>query len=124
MTTAASESVVSTRAQHTPGPWTFSVGEGGDNLSIRAGDTAVVAGCGCCGSPWTDHKRAGANARLIAAAPDMLAALKGIMADTCDLEPAYCADLVPETRDLIRAAIAKATGARVTDDPLTGTAST
>ena len=67
--------------QYTEGPWKALVDKGGDNLSVTAldGDVTVIGGCGCCGSPWTDEDCAEANARLIAAAPDLLRALEDIL---------------------------------------------
>jgi hypothetical protein len=65
-------------AKHTPGPW-IAVPNGGDDEDIRAllvgkndqyGDFTTIADCR---SRWIPDEEA--NARLIAAAPDMLAAL-------------------------------------------------
>jgi hypothetical protein len=59
---------------HTPGPWTSEVDdETGDCFKLKADDgTVLIGGCGCCGSPWMNGPYE-ANARLIAAAPDLLA---------------------------------------------------
>ncbi len=65
---------------YTKGPWVSSVDESGCNLTVKAGDVDIVGGCGCCGSPWTDEESAKANASLIAAAPDLLEALKEVLA--------------------------------------------
>lgn len=52
-----------------------------------------------------------ANARLIAAAPDLLAALEALMRwETCDLDVESAATLMDEVCSMARAAIAKAKG--------------
>jgi hypothetical protein len=95
-------------SKHTPGPWYFfstPIGIGASNIQER--DMA-----------WTRHDGAGlrdshrsreedeANARLIAAAPDLLAALKEI----ASIGPASDAFANLElAREIARAAIAKAT---------------
>lgn len=59
--------------QHTPGPWFVS--EDSDCVFIRPSERAI---CGCAGdtiSPLENREEIEANARLIAAAPDLLAAL-------------------------------------------------
>lgn len=67
-------------SKHTPGPWIAEVDDNGENLGIMSeAGKAVVAGCGCCGSPWSDKTHAHANARLIAAAPELLEALKMVL---------------------------------------------
>jgi hypothetical protein len=106
--------------KHTPGPWTADTGdhEGTDVLTSHHDN--------CCGVMATIHNQPGedmpgtvevANARLIAAAPDLLAALQ-------ELDDAYRSDQLAasvgvrvddhynaSTRyDIIAAAIAKATG--------------
>ena len=88
--------------QHTPGPWAIS--------PIRDADGALYIE-----SPLTDARNervacifgfaeADANARLIAAAPDMLAALREAY---LTLE---CRDGTARVTEQVRAAIAKATG--------------
>ncbi len=61
---------------HTPGPWELDHGEDGDNFTIRADGEFVTR---LTKSRYTDDRRdpeAYANAALIAAAPDLLAALR------------------------------------------------
>jgi hypothetical protein len=62
---------------HTPGPW-FVDADGAQDAGTKGAFVPFDA-CGCCDSPWmcgeTEKERA-ANARLIAAAPDLLAALE------------------------------------------------
>ena len=72
-------------AKHTPGPWTVT-GSGGrweQRLSIRADNWGCVAHIGVDrGLPhWDEPQRA--NARLIAAAPEMLEALTRL-SDQCE----------------------------------------
>ena len=64
--------------KHTPGPWkVFADGA----IDVGSG-FMPFGGCGCCGSPWINGKtpdERNANARLIAAAPDLLDALRGML---------------------------------------------
>lgn len=88
--------------KHTPGPWIFTVEN--DDRYIRAnGDTMM------CDAPYYPWCPSGdANWHLIAAAPDLLAALKKMLpeANRIDqhLRPTF------ETCEEARAAIAKAEG--------------
>lgn len=100
-------------AQHTPGPWDYD--QTGDDKRICVGiglvegpngyDVAEVYSDDC------DHDEALANARLIAAAPDLLDAvreLEAILAEGLfNIEP----DRISRAREAGRAAISKATGA-------------
>jgi len=95
--------------QHTPGPWAISAAMYGvGNLKVhgveftRDGITQPIANCG-----WDDKGEAEANARLIAAAPDLLAALR-----LCEraLEERD-AEAEEHAAKAARAAIAKAKGA-------------
>jgi hypothetical protein len=88
-------------SEHTPGPWAYGH-SGRDALWVGPGhDVARVATV-----EWdTDNARenARANARLIAAAPELLAALMG--------SRHYWTAATPiAVRNLVRTAIAKATG--------------
>lgn len=98
-------------SKHTPGPWL-----------LRDDEFVSVPGCVICVAPEEDLERSRAawpaNARLIAAAPEMLEALKAALAapiiytgggedesiDDCGLVG------VQPIRDKIRGAIAKAEG--------------
>lgn len=101
-------SEASKSAQHTPGPWFVHGGE--------AKDVCVVSRSGLVTLVSRTHGDV-ANARLIAAAPDLLAALR-IAADELEkavarslpLSKAHLAAQAPVVVDA-RAAIAKATGA-------------
>ena len=84
-------------AQHTPGPWSVAIGDGcfvveTNDASIRF----VIHG--------SNQEGDAANARLIAAAPDLLDALCMVLDDPEAL------DGRPLTYECVRAAIAKATG--------------
>jgi len=96
-------------SKHTPGPW-FTEREGSSTVYVEAqiggGWLQEVAACGpnANGSGEQD-----ANARLIAAAPELLAALQSI-ADCCDEQHAArdYASRQTEIRGIARAAITKA----------------
>jgi hypothetical protein len=100
------------QTQHTPGPWR--VESAGSESLISSGHWAGLAtvvthmrepdAAGRDRFIPTDEGEA--NARLIAAAPELLAALEAIAAIPC------CHDSMPECpRELAKAAIAKAKGA-------------
>jgi hypothetical protein len=98
--------------QHTPGPWFVTP----DGAAVYEKDGFGYRAETICGLPSRSDSRA-ANARLIAAAPDLLAtllntadALEQLMREGT-FKP--WADYTPHARDLIanaRAAIARATG--------------
>jgi hypothetical protein len=90
-------------SQHTPGPWRVN-----DKIAVVEQDKPLglfVADC-----RMTDEGRA--NARLIAAAPDLLAALKMLE----EIDDAYGIDLNEQQRDQMHDAIRKAEGARIIAD--------
>ena len=93
-------------SQHTPGPWVQVGLEIYDDISAH--DTSLIARCNAR-TGWD------ANARLIAAAPDLLAALQGVMElhwKSCPTDDGR-GDGIPVTgKNLIaaRVAVAKATG--------------
>ena len=90
-------------AQHTPGPWTQGTSENGVECVWLDGHTESVRGMGDDGT-WIDCNTE-ANARLIAAAPELLESLKSAIA-----RQAYRPGEGPDWWEQGRAAIAKATG--------------
>jgi hypothetical protein len=97
-------------AQHTPGPWKYSFeGSNPDWAIVTSAGGAIVANVNCetgpdaISSPATRKMPADANAKLIAAAPDLLEACKAMLARCCGEYPDH-----PETIALIEA-IRKAT---------------
>lgn len=94
--------------QHTPGPWRFTTDAIAIWNSAAAKKTLCIADMGSEGSPDIDYAETLANARLIAAAPIMLLALKEMLRTndaSCVGEGCQISGI-----DLARAAIAKATG--------------
>ena len=85
-------------SKHTPGPWSVEHDFMDESAFAILSDDCVVA------TAWgNDH--VDANAHLIAAAPDMLEALRGVV-DTCRAD---CPAGLPALSDA-RAALAKAEG--------------
>jgi len=94
-----------TKAKHTPGPWEVDY-SGPARLGIVDRDDRLLA---LCNLEHEDGDEDEANARLIAAAPAMLGALRGLL-DCCELN---MDDMEPETVgaiDAARAALSAATG--------------
>ena len=98
---------------HTPGPWTIQTPFAPDTISIVVGGPEAfhwkfVAEVDS-DIRFVSKKQAKANADLIAASPDLLAALQGLLA----FVPAASLTAGPELSAWIaaRAAIARATGA-------------
>lgn len=89
--------------QHTPGPWDVS----GDGFAVFGADGHLVARCNPTEDEPTDAEwsEAETNARLIAAATDLLAALLRLMAA---FSHAHTSDAEAYTE--AQAAIRKATG--------------
>jgi len=97
--------------KHTPGPWTIGrdcLPGGPSFMAIHSSDRAATAIC----SMRVNVPEVAANARLIAAAPDLLAALDYLLAQTVDMDLKHGIELTEgetEARTLALAAIAKAT---------------
>lgn len=83
--------------QHTDGPWTVSASDPLDGSRVVHIGTASAA--------VVQYENAEANARLIAAAPELLAALKAVNSEFYPI-----GDALTDTAKLVRAAIAKAEG--------------
>lgn len=96
--------------KHTPGPWAYRPLEFDDWGIVRAGDYVVAQARAGGGDVSLDEHRANktdpyeANARLIAAAPDLLEALKEYVRDFGGNEDADSRRMVEKAN----AAIAKA----------------
>lgn len=96
-------------AKHTPAPWTAK-NDGRNIISIQHSNNdpgAISMTLAKVTARMTWRSQAEANARLIAAAPDLLEALKA-----CDEAMSYMSEYdIPITlQDMVKAAIAKAIG--------------
>lgn len=98
---------------HTPGPWTAMRYEAGDKEIVVIGNTKMYGNAPVALIPHDDcdHAEAKKNARLIAAAPDLLAACKYMEAalrGAIDLRAAPMFEDEKAALQDARAAIAKA----------------
>lgn len=91
-------------SKHTPGPW--SAEEGRHNSGVEADNQwgSIVADNYCVAAIWADAPNYKEDARLIAAAPDLLETLRWIGRQN----PEAYEDFIMECRKRARAAIAKA----------------
>ena len=97
---------MSDKTKHTPGPWRTKR-EGFSTVYVEARiDGGLIQEVAACGPTEAGRDQQEANARLIAAAPELLEALRGIM----KLDEDLCSEGSIEALDKARAAIAKATG--------------
>ena len=98
---------MSETANHTPGPWEIGARMTRVEVLPKGWNMPMcVADCGTEHAPDSKHERV-ANARLIASAPDLLAACRAAVKEMDVLQP----DIdVGETLAALRAAIALAEG--------------
>lgn len=95
--------------KHTPGPWKRLQGMIVGNL--HKGERGTEGDVVCLMKGYVDYKNQDANARLIAAAPEMLTALKGLVgAHLATPGPRGVMLDVPHFLEQAEAAIAKAEG--------------
>jgi hypothetical protein len=102
------------QAKHTPGPWMFYAQEGGCDIYVRKsmGKGPLLAHVVGLGQEREKLDEFAANARLIAAAPDLLAALTEVLEWIRNWSPEFAQDDEwPATATKASAAIAKATAA-------------
>jgi hypothetical protein len=84
-----------TQSQHTPGPWYA-------HTTFISGETDNIAIAQCSYRGEVDLDEAMANARLIAAAPEMLEAATNLMAQIQRTHPGlYACDLAHDLRNAI-----------------------
>ena len=98
-------------AKHTPGPWSLSDSFDRVERRVKHGDNpplvwGIASGINSAHPDYMPRAEQIANARLIAAAPDLLAALYSIATDPSAIYSGANAHI----GDIARAAIAKATG--------------
>lgn len=98
------------QAKHTPGPW-FEYGGSIYGHGDTPGDTYIAEMAYGDGMNETSKEQALINARLIAAAPDLIEALREIIDHGIMDAPGICSGC-DKARGLADAAIAKATGAQ------------
>ena len=109
-TATTTNAPVATQTAHTPEPWTVTENR---NLPHHPIEVAGRDGNCCVASGLGDGPEAAANARLIAAAPELLAALEKLAPyaqQRAETEPPFTAKYARADYEIARAAIAKATG--------------
>jgi len=103
---------------HTPEPWTCAEMNDWDGAHVIDKHGRIIADCQGCDIPGAHGEvgtdEAKANARLIAAAPELLAALQavaiGLSPASLELQKDSLADLCRTCYEIIQEAIAKAEG--------------
>lgn len=104
-------------SKHTPGPWAISNAYGGGTaiwISSKSGAPMVLQGAQCLRSDTAKYEQISvdqlqANARLIAATPELLGALQVMLRDYAAVHDIGDVEMQPAIYQA-RAAIAKATG--------------
>lgn len=101
-------------AKHTPGPWDYFVGNANGRGLIRVETAASAATAGVHVASLARGGNSEANARLIAAAPELLEALENMVGTGAQFED-YCDDSEHDAESrcvfcIARAAIAKVEG--------------
>lgn len=96
---------MTTKAQHTPGPWRIDESEHAPVAHVRVVADFPEWGTGIAMCGRNDSPIANANARLIAAAPDLLAVCKDTLMVLGER------NVFPVAQSFLRAAIAKAEAA-------------
>lgn len=96
---------------HTPGPWHFNQSSVFSRLGVYAGEDDDVIICDVTDEDVNDFRKTAGNARLIAAAPDLLKALQNVMQDASEgSSKGRALDLLPKKAiEAARAAISRAT---------------
>jgi len=85
--------------KHTEGPWAIGIDSNTERHQVIASDGGHIC--------YVEYSPTDANARLISASPDLLAALSDLVAmNNCNYDPA----MMQAAFDTARAAIAKARG--------------
>jgi hypothetical protein len=95
--------------KHTPGPWTqYRDSRGNVRIqgNVQGGPVAFIEEMNNTGGTEQDH----ANARLIAAAPDLLAACQEIIDGMVDGKNSTNKNVTMYAIQMVKSAIAKATG--------------
>ena len=111
--TIKAEAAPASCGQHTKGPWTVSIPGGQTALNGRR-VTVTARGSMIADLDWNSPAENMANARLIAAAPDLLAALEAIFAECVLVHrfggESYNQPAATAAEEAARAAIALAKG--------------
>ncbi len=100
---------------HTPGPWTFDANELGGSYPIYPPDSYLTPWIAEAKGPHVGPNNLDevlANARLIAAAPELLEALQGLteIIGLTAIKHESQRDILQKSFEIARTAIAKATG--------------
>lgn len=77
-----------TRITHTPGPWKTAIDRNG-RIYVLMDDDVAAEVCEVCTENLDDVRQGDADARLIAAAPQLLAALRAFLAAEALIDDEY-----------------------------------